>query len=139
MARAAAGLARVCALLLGGVYGSRVLLLVGAGNNGGDALYAGAALAAAAPGSTRCCWRDRVHEAGLAALRAGRRPPSSTTHGAVGASTWCVDGILGIGGRGGLRGRAADVVAGCPTARRWWPSTSRAASTRPPARSPERR
>ena len=45
MARAATGLARVCAGLLDGVYGSHVLLLVGSGNNGGDALYAGAALA----------------------------------------------------------------------------------------------
>ena len=34
MQRAAAGLARRTADLLGGVYGARVLLLVGAGNNG---------------------------------------------------------------------------------------------------------
>ena len=48
MQRAAAGLARRCADLLagrGGVYGSRVVLLIGAGNNGGDALFAGAMLA----------------------------------------------------------------------------------------------
>lgn len=49
MARAAAGLAAVCAELLargrGRVYGSRVVLLVGPGDNGGDALYAGARLA----------------------------------------------------------------------------------------------
>ncbi|MGH3682342.1 MAG: NAD(P)H-hydrate epimerase, partial [Natronosporangium sp.] len=49
MQRAAAGLARRCALLLteryGGSYGARVLLLVGSGDNGGDALYAGARLA----------------------------------------------------------------------------------------------
>src|SRR5690606_11508986 len=49
MHRAATGLARRCALLLadryGGVYGRSVLLLVGGGNNGGDALFAGAALA----------------------------------------------------------------------------------------------
>ena len=45
MQRAAAGLARRCAELLPGVYGSSVLLLVGSGNNGGDALYAGARLA----------------------------------------------------------------------------------------------
>ncbi|HKT03667.1 MAG TPA: NAD(P)H-hydrate epimerase, partial [Rugosimonospora sp.] len=48
MQRAAAGLARRTALLLadrfGSVYGRRVWLLVGAGNNGGDALYAGALL-----------------------------------------------------------------------------------------------
>ncbi|MCZ4609783.1 hypothetical protein O3S80_39655, partial [Streptomyces sp. Lzd4kr] len=42
MQRAAAGLAAACADLLGRVYGSRVVLLVGSGDNGGDALYAGA-------------------------------------------------------------------------------------------------
>ena len=48
MQRAAAGLAAACADLLrrsGRVYGSRVVLLVGSGDNGGDALYAGARLA----------------------------------------------------------------------------------------------
>ncbi|MBM0230351.1 NAD(P)H-hydrate epimerase, partial [Micromonospora sp. ATA51] len=48
MQRAAAGLARRCALLLsdrGGVYGARVLLLIGSGDNGGDTLYAGERLA----------------------------------------------------------------------------------------------
>ena len=49
MQRAAAGLAAVCARELrgraGGVSGRRVVLLVGAGNNGGDALYAGQRLA----------------------------------------------------------------------------------------------
>ncbi|MFZ2046649.1 MAG: NAD(P)H-hydrate epimerase, partial [Trebonia sp.] len=50
MQRAAAGLASVCAELLssgpGGVYGARVTVLAGTGDNGGDALYAGALLAA---------------------------------------------------------------------------------------------
>ncbi|MCU1678719.1 MAG: bifunctional ADP-dependent (S)-NAD(P)H-hydrate dehydratase/NAD(P)H-hydrate epimerase, partial [Frankiales bacterium] len=45
MQRAATGLAAVCAQLLGHVYGARVVVLVGSGNNGGDALYAGAWLA----------------------------------------------------------------------------------------------
>ncbi|NEC38326.1 NAD(P)H-hydrate epimerase, partial [Streptomyces rubrogriseus] len=49
MQRAAAGLAAACAQVLarvaGRVYGSRVVLLVGSGDNGGDALYAGARLA----------------------------------------------------------------------------------------------
>ena len=38
MQRAAAGLASVCAMLLGRVYGSRVVVLTGSGDNGGDAL-----------------------------------------------------------------------------------------------------
>ncbi|MYV93761.1 NAD(P)H-hydrate epimerase, partial [Streptomyces sp. SID1034] len=42
MQRAAAGLAATCAGLLGRTYGARVVLLVGSGDNGGDALYAGA-------------------------------------------------------------------------------------------------
>src|ERR1700756_2798480 len=45
MQRAAAGLAAVCAGLLPRVYGSRVVVLAGSGDNGGDALYAGARLA----------------------------------------------------------------------------------------------
>ncbi|MGH3326208.1 MAG: NAD(P)H-hydrate epimerase, partial [Streptomycetales bacterium] len=38
MQRAAAGLAATCARLLPRVYGARVVLLVGSGDNGGDAL-----------------------------------------------------------------------------------------------------
>ena len=41
MQRAAAGLAAAVLDLLGGGYGRRVLLLVGPGDNGGDALWAG--------------------------------------------------------------------------------------------------
>ncbi|MHB1433098.1 MAG: NAD(P)H-hydrate epimerase, partial [Streptosporangiaceae bacterium] len=42
MRRAAAGLAAVCVRVLGRVYGARVVVLAGAGDNGGDALFAGA-------------------------------------------------------------------------------------------------
>ncbi|MHB1595795.1 MAG: NAD(P)H-hydrate epimerase, partial [Streptosporangiaceae bacterium] len=45
MRRAAAGLAAVCVRVLGRVYGARVVVLAGAGDNGGDALFAGARLA----------------------------------------------------------------------------------------------
>src|SRR3954447_2035437 len=73
MQRAAAGLARRCVLLLeesGGAYGARVLLLVGSGHNGGDTLYAGARLAArGAQVRALLLNPDRVHLAGLAALR----------------------------------------------------------------------
>ncbi|MEU7977746.1 NAD(P)H-hydrate dehydratase [Micromonospora sp. NPDC049081] len=118
MQRAAAGLARRCALLLagrGGVYGARVLVLAGSGDNGGDALYAGERLArrgaqvavlATAPG--------RTHADGLAALRAagGRlvdAPPPTVD--------LVLDGIVGIGGSGGLRQAADDLVAGLPALR----------------------
>ncbi|MEU1885143.1 NAD(P)H-hydrate dehydratase [Micromonospora rifamycinica] len=118
MQRAAAGLARRCALLLadrGGVYGARVLLLVGSGDNGGDALYAGERLArrgaqvAVLPTSP-----DRTHTGGLAALRAagGRlvdAPPAVVD--------LVLDGIVGIGGTGGLRENADRLVAGLPALR----------------------
>src|SRR4029450_9107711 len=45
MQQAAAGLAAACAQMLGQVYGSRVVLLVGSGDNGGEVLYADARLA----------------------------------------------------------------------------------------------
>ncbi|WP_331279953.1 NAD(P)H-hydrate epimerase, partial [Streptomyces sp. e14] len=70
MQRAAAGLAAACADLLGGVYGRRVVLLVGSGDNGGDALYAGARLARRGAGlSAVLLAGDRTHPGGLAALR----------------------------------------------------------------------
>ncbi len=111
MQRAAAGLARRCALLLadryGAVYARRVLLLVGSGDNGGDALYAGALLARrgvrveALPLDP-----ERVHPGGLAALRAA----GGVLVDAVRPTDLVLDGIVGIGGRGGLREAAAGAV-----------------------------
>ncbi|WBB66440.1 NAD(P)H-hydrate dehydratase [Micromonospora sp. WMMD812] len=112
MQRAAAGLARRCALLLGdrgGVYGSRVLLLVGSGDNGGDALFAGAHLARrGAALSALLVNPGRAHAEGVAALRAagGRvveRPPTVVD--------LVLDGIVGIGGTGGLRDTADQLAA----------------------------
>jgi len=111
MARAASGLAVECARLLDRVYGSRVALLVGAGNNGGDALYAGAALARRGA-AVRALLLDpsRVHAAGLAALtQAGGRVVAAAPEQVRGADL-VVDGIVGIGGRGGLRSAAAELA-----------------------------
>jgi ADP-dependent NAD(P)H-hydrate dehydratase / NAD(P)H-hydrate epimerase len=112
MHRAAAGLARRCAQLLadrfGGVYGRRVLLLCGTGDNGGDALFAGALLAErGAVVSVLPVSGDRIHTAGLNALRAagGRVVPSLPPEAEL-----VVEGITGIGGRGPLHGTAAEVV-----------------------------
>ncbi|MEU4621655.1 NAD(P)H-hydrate dehydratase [Actinoplanes sp. NPDC023801] len=109
MQRAAAGLARRCALLLeetGGVYGARVLLLVGSGDNGGDALYAGAALARrGAQVRALLLTPERVHLAGLAALR---QAGGFSTRDLPERSDLVLDGIVGIGASGGLR---ADAVA----------------------------
>jgi len=115
MQRAAAGLAYAVLDLLGSAYGRRVLLLVGSGDNGGDALYAGAMLARRGCAVEAWLLSERVHEAGLAALQAagGRvvcsdgRPDShlSTRPEVV------VDGIVGIGGRPGLRPDAVEALA----------------------------
>lgn len=113
MQRAATALARRCAELLadryGGRYGRRVLLLVGPGNNGGDALFAGAALARRGVQVTAVLLNpERTHRAGLAALTgAGGRTAAAPPD----AVDLVVDGILGIGGRGALREDAAALVA----------------------------
>ena len=115
MQRAAAGLASAVIDLLGGAYGRRVLLLVGPGDNGGDALYAGAMLARRGAAVEAMLVADRAHDAGLAALRAaGGRVVGAADHRAPDV---VVDGIVGIGGRPGLRQPALDAVravAGVP-------------------------
>ena len=110
MQRAAAGLATAIGELLGGVYGRRVVLLVGSGDNGGDALYAGALLARRGANVAAWLLGDRAHEAGLAALRrAGGRVEQPRPLGA-GAVDLVVDGVVGIGGRPGLPPRVAEAV-----------------------------
>ncbi|MEU2795203.1 MULTISPECIES: NAD(P)H-hydrate dehydratase [unclassified Streptomyces] len=113
MQRAAAGLAAACGDLLrrnGRVYGSRVLLLVGSGDNGGDALHAGARLARRGAGVRALLLApDRAHPGGLAAFRAAGGQVVDGPDG-LGALDLVVDGITGIGGRGGLREDATEVV-----------------------------
>ncbi|WP_091451748.1 NAD(P)H-hydrate dehydratase [Micromonospora inyonensis] len=111
MARAAAGLARRCALLLadrGGVYGGRVLLLVGSGDNGGDALFAGAHLARrGAAVEALLLSPGQAHADGRAALRAAG---GRTVDDLPARADLVLDGIVGIGGSGGLREPAARLV-----------------------------
>ncbi|HEY5882878.1 MAG TPA: NAD(P)H-hydrate epimerase [Nakamurella sp.] len=118
MQRAAHGLsvrsADVLARTRGSVYGSRVVILVGPGNNGGDALYAGQRLARRGCAVTAVRALGQPHEAGLAALRAaGGRLVEGDAFGdqdLVGTDL-VVDGVLGIGGRPGLPDRPAALVA----------------------------
>ncbi|MEU2308590.1 NAD(P)H-hydrate dehydratase [Streptomyces misionensis] len=113
MQRAAAGLAAACADLLGRVYGSRVVLLVGSGDNGGDALYAGARLARRGAGVTAVLLApERAHAGGLAALRraGGVVGAAGSAEEALLRADLVVDGIVGIGGKGGLRPEAARLV-----------------------------
>lgn len=112
MAQAAGGLAHAVADFLGRVYGARVLLLVGAGNNGGDALYAGASLARrGAAVDALLLTPEKAHAGGLAALRAaGGRVVERPTLRDASAYDVAIDGIVGIGGTGPLRPEAAAVV-----------------------------
>ncbi|MGI9008400.1 MAG: NAD(P)H-hydrate dehydratase [Streptosporangiaceae bacterium] len=138
MQRAAAGLAAVCAGLLGRVYGARVVVLAGTGDNGGDALFAGARLARRGAQVAAVQTGATLHAAGADAFRAAggeihgpgeagaddagaggsaaAGPGSSGAggHGAAAAiatADLIIDGILGIGGHGGLREPAATLAA----------------------------
>ncbi|MGF6884025.1 hydroxyethylthiazole kinase-like uncharacterized protein yjeF [Nocardia sp. GAS34] len=112
MQRAAYGLARVVAAELrartGGVAGRAVTLLIGSGDNGGDALWAGSMLRRRGVAVTAVLLSPaRAHAEGLAALRrSGGRVADE-----LGAPDLVVDGIVGISGRGPLRPRAAELVA----------------------------
>ncbi|WP_434595138.1 NAD(P)H-hydrate dehydratase [Streptomyces sp. A5-4] len=118
MQRAAAGLAAACAGLLGRVYGARVVLLVGSGDNGGDALYAGARLARRGAGVAAVLLApDRAHAGGLAALRAAGGQVPGDPYAALTRANLLVDGITGIGGRGGLREDAVALVRAAQSAR----------------------
>lgn len=114
MQRAVAGLVTVCARLLDGTYGARVVVLAGAGNNGGDALWAGARLARRGAHVEAVLLNpEKAHAEGLAAFRAagGRLVDLGDAAGPLAAADLVLDGILGIGGRGGLRGDAAELAA----------------------------
>ncbi len=113
MRRAAYGLARVCAGELtartGGTSGRRVTLLVGSGDNGGDALFAGAFLRRRGIAVEAVLLApDRAHAAGLRALRRAGGRIVAAPH----RPDLVVDGIVGISARGALRPEAADLVAG---------------------------
>jgi hydroxyethylthiazole kinase-like uncharacterized protein yjeF len=114
MRRAAAALARIAAVELG-PNGGRVLVLVGSGDNGGDALFAAADLAEISDTVVDVfLTADRVHEAGLgAAIAAGaRKVDLPEVISAASGYDLVLDGILGIGASAdpALRGTARTVV-----------------------------
>lgn len=131
MARAARGLADVVRSRLRGRPGARVVTLVGAGNNGGDALYASAHLARHGASVTVLLVTGSAHPGGLRAaqeaevrvLRAsepggsGEESPEPAADEALGALTGAdvvLDGILGIGGRPGLEEPVLSLVRAIP-------------------------
>ncbi len=119
MQRAAGELAAQMSALLEGRHGERsewpahgrALLVVGSGNNGGDALFAGAIVGRTGVDVDIARTSDRVHTEGLAAAeRAGAREVDGMTVDLADYDL-VVDAILGTGTRsGGLRGRAREIV-----------------------------
>ncbi|HEY3557455.1 MAG TPA: NAD(P)H-hydrate dehydratase [Kribbella sp.] len=108
MQRAASGLAVAISNFLGRTYGARVVLLIGSGDNGGDALYAGALLARRGAQVIAVLLSAKAHQPGLEALKAaGGRVGSSDD---IRTADVVVDGIVGIGGRPGLRADALAAV-----------------------------
>lgn len=113
MRQAAAALAVVVEEELAEIPGA-VLVLVGAGDNGGDALFAVAGFAATASRVDIVLTHDRVHREALdAAVGAGARlRDASDICASAEDYVVVVDGILGIGASTdpGLRGTARAVV-----------------------------
>ncbi|MFZ3452593.1 NAD(P)H-hydrate epimerase [Arthrobacter sp. 7Tela_A1] len=125
MQKAAHGLYRSAAALLaqrrGRIYGAAVVVLAGAGNNGGDALYAASRLLARGAGATALLTSEQSHPEALAAFRSngGRvlRLRDETVPAALALcreSDVVLDGILGTGGKGGLRSQAAQLAVLTP-------------------------
>jgi hydroxyethylthiazole kinase-like uncharacterized protein yjeF len=119
MRRAAFGLAQVVLGELrdhvGGVAGQKVWLVVGTGDNGGDALWAGAFLKRRGVDARALLLHpQRAHPAGLAAFRrAGGKfvadVPDPSEDGRERGVV--VDGVVGLSGRGPLRGHAAEIFS----------------------------
>ena len=118
MARAAQGLAEVAAARLADGEEATVVGLVGAGDNGGDTLYAVSLLSDAgfpcAVVLLPASGRDGVHAKGLAAAEAAgvmvHLAADADADDVVGEADLVLDGIVGIGGRPGLRPEAAALV-----------------------------
>lgn len=89
----------------------RMLVLAGAGDNGGDALFAAAEQAARGTQVDVPRTSDRIHDEALkAAIGAGASLIQLDDLDPA-AYDLAIDGILGIGARGSLRGLARDAVS----------------------------
>ena len=114
MRRAARGLEIACATMIAGdigiVTGAQVLLLVGTGNNGGDALWAGVGLLSRGAAVHAITVGDAVHPVARAAFErhGGRCATQAEWPDLVANADLVIDGLVGIGGRGALRSAAAE-------------------------------
>ncbi|GIG55526.1 NAD(P)H-hydrate epimerase [Demequina activiva] len=124
MARAADAVAAEAEAMLaertGRIRGARVAVLAGSGANGGDAMLAGARLHYRGAEVTVALVGSSGHEQGLGEAQAAgasvvdaRTDPSSASAAVVSADL-VIDGIVGIGGRPGLREPASTLVAAIP-------------------------
>lgn len=127
MARAAESFAQHVISLLPDPAAARVLVLAGAGDNGGDACFAASSIAAAGARVEIAAAMGPMHEAGLAAalgsgaVLVGGEPGEPALPSAVAAlvdgTDIIVDGVLGIGSGGvaaggtpALRGPARELI-----------------------------
>lgn len=128
MARAADAVAAECEALLtqrfGRADGARVVVLAGSGNNGGDALLAGARLhyrgaetTALLVGSTaHAMGRGECEAAGALVIDASSGDAAGLTEGAAALeqADLVIDGIVGVGAKPGLRPPADALVGAIP-------------------------
>lgn len=133
MARAVEGLIEVIGARIEQVGARRVVALVGSGNNGADALFAAAGLALTGVNCAAVHLRGKVHAGALAAAQAagvvlvaadenltigelavGKTDMNSPIVQILSEADIVLDGILGIGGRGGLPRWGATWVAAVP-------------------------
>lgn len=115
MSRASFGLAVHVVRFLkdrcGGVTGRRILMLIGSGGNGGDALHAGAQLMRRGAQVAAILCAGKAHEAGLEAfLSAGGRLVKADPDLDFSRYDLVMDAITGIGARGGLRGVSEELA-----------------------------
>ena len=121
MRRAAAALAAELRRVLRetGAHGGPVVLLVGSGDNGGDALFAGAELAGEGVDVSAIATSERMHADGATAARTAGvrildgRGERAGAGDALRSAAIIVDGILGTGTSAApaLRGPARELVA----------------------------
>ena len=99
--------------VLGRVTGTRVVVLVGPGNNGGDALFAGAKLTRRGIRVIAVTATQQFHEAGAAALQASGGLVLSWGEEArneMRSADLVIDGLLGIGSRAELSQTISEMV-----------------------------
>lgn len=121
MERAGSGVAHVVQRMLGNPTGKRVLILVGSGNNGGDALVVARQLHDAGALPTLYIWQrtevagdpnwQQCRQRGIPELNAHADPEQHHLREQLGQTQIVVDGLLGSGGTRPITGLLAQIIA----------------------------